>query len=104
MRSTSTGELPACFTRLVIDGQHDLEVVELARVMEHIQGAVQAVVPPGHRCFVSNALLNLAVNRMLSEMGTQRAATLLIRLVDAVLEHEPNCECDGALGARTPQA
>jgi hypothetical protein len=76
----------ACLTRFVVDSHQDIEVAELQGVMERIQSAVRYVVPRSHQAYVGNALLNLAVSRMLRETDAQRTATMLIRLVDSVLE------------------
>lgn len=76
-----------CFTRVVVDGDQDIEIAELQAVMQRIRQSLQHI-PEAQRVYVGNALLNLAVCRMLHDTGSQRTATILIRLVDAVLEHE----------------
>lgn len=85
MRSNNSS---ACLTRLVVDGDQDIQVAELQSVMNRIQSAVRHVVPRSHEAYVGNALLNLAVSHMVSETGAQRTATILIRLVDLVLERD----------------
>lgn len=77
---------PTCLTRVVVDGDQDGEVAELQSVMERIESALRYVVPRSHQAYIGNALLNLAVSRMVREAGVQRTATMLIRLVDTVLE------------------
>jgi hypothetical protein len=83
MRSVSSG----CFTRVVVDGAEDLEIAELQSVMQRIRQSLRHI-PEAQRVYVGNALLNLAVCRTIAEAGSERTATILIRLVDAVLEHE----------------
>lgn len=61
------------------------DVAELLGVMEHIQAALRSL-PPTLHCYVGNALLNLAVDHMVDDLGTERAATTLIRLVDCIVE------------------
>jgi len=70
-----------------LEGHPDVEVAELQSVMDRIQSAIRYVVPRSHQPYVGNALLNLAVSRMVSETGAQATATMLIRLVDSVVEH-----------------
>ena len=42
----------------------------------------------------TNALLNIAIHRLIEDEGTSRAATILWRLVD-VIENEPTTNLDG---------
>lgn len=84
MRANGTA---GCMTRVVVDGDLDLEVAELQSVMQRIRDSLHHI-PESQRMYVGNALLNLAICRMLRETGKQRTATVLIRLVDAVLDHE----------------
>ena len=84
-----SNESSAGITRVAIDGHQDVELAHLQVVMERIQRAVRQVVPPEQRAYIGNALLNLAVCHMVRETGSQRTATILIRLVDSVLDHEP---------------
>lgn len=81
-------ESSACLTRVVVDGDQDIQVAELQSVMDRIQGAMRYVVPRSHQAYIGNALLNLAVSRMVGETGAQRTATMLIRLADTVLERD----------------
>lgn len=90
MRSHESG----CFTRVVIDGDQDIELAELKLVMQRIDAALTHLATPVHRRYLSTALLNLAVCHLLRERGVQNTATTLIRLIDAVLEHgeQPSLE------------
>src|SRR5689334_1746125 len=72
-------------TRVVVDGDYEIELAQLHSVMQRIQRSLQSI-PEAEQTYVSNALLNLAVCRMLREAGDQRTATVLIRLADVVLE------------------
>lgn len=84
MRSQSNSN---CITRVVVDGDQHIEIAELQSVMQRIRQSLQHI-PESQRVYVGNALLNLAVCRMLHDAGSERTATILIRLVDAVLEQE----------------
>ena len=74
-----------CITRVVVDGHEDLELAELQSVMHQIQIALSHI-PSAQRTYIGNALLNLAVCRMLRDTNPARTATVLARLVDSVLE------------------
>ena len=52
-------------------------------VMQKIQGSLQHI-PPAHRHYIANALLNMAVGRMLQEEGNAQTSTILMRLGDYV--------------------
>lgn len=78
-----TDSYGGCYTRVVIDDACDLELVQLQSVMRRIQSSLQDI-PAAQRTYIGNALLNLAVNRMLREAGSHRAASILLRLSDAV--------------------
>ena len=80
MRSNS-----ACLTRWVSDDQVELEVAQLQNIMSHIQSALHEI-PTQQRSYIANALLNLAIARMIREEGEDRTSTLLIRLSDVVAE------------------
>lgn len=82
---------------LIVESHPDAEVAELQGVMDRIQAAIRYAVPRSHQPYVGNALLNLAVSRIVSETGAQAAATLLIRLVDSVLEHGEPPSADAAI-------
>lgn len=84
MRSPQTS---ACITRVVMDGDCDIELAELQSVTQRIQQSLQHI-PASQRVYIANALLNLAISRMVSESGAQRTSTVLIRLIDVVLEDE----------------
>lgn len=77
----------ACITRVVMDGDYNIELAELQSVTQRIQQSLQHI-PASQRAYLANALLNLAISRMVSERGAQRTSTVLIRLIDAVLEDE----------------
>jgi hypothetical protein len=96
MRYDSTS---ACLTRLVIDDDQELELSELQSVRQRIQSAVQYVVPRSHRAYVGDALLNLALDRLVSEQGPQHTATVLIHLADSALDNE-RADAAIATGAR----
>ena len=91
MRSNST-----CLTRWVSDDQVELEVAQLQSIMSHIQSALHEI-PTRQRSYIANALLNLAVARMITEEGEARTSTLLMRLSDVVSDGtrpEPNAPVD----------
>lgn len=74
---------PSCLTRVVIDDEVTLEVAQLQAVMHRIQCMLHDV-PQVQREYIANALLNLAVARMLKEEGHTQTASILIRLGDVV--------------------
>lgn len=74
---------PRCLTRVMTDDEHGLEVAQLQSVMHRIQGALMNV-PQAQREYIANALLNLAVSRMVREEGRSLTASLLMRLGDVV--------------------
>jgi hypothetical protein len=80
MRSTFS---PRCLTRVVIDDGSGIEVAQLQSVMHRIQRML-CDVPQAQREYIANALLNLAVSRMLKEEGKLQTASLLMRLGDVV--------------------
>ena len=80
LRSNST-----CLTRWVSDDQVELEVAQLQNIMSHIQSALHDI-PTRQRTYIANALLNLAVARMIKEEGGARTSTLLMRLSDVVAD------------------
>jgi hypothetical protein len=75
-------ENEACLTRVVSD-ECDLQVTRIQNVMQRIEGAL-ANIPPTHRHYVANALLNLAVNRMTQQEGASQTSAILMRLGDYV--------------------
>lgn len=72
-----------CITRVVDGDDHDLQLAQLQAVMQRIQTALHDV-PSAERTYLGNALLNLAVTRILCEEGSQRAASILLRLSDVM--------------------
>jgi len=72
-----------CLTRVVADDDRAVEIAQLQSVMGRIQGMLSAV-PPAQREYIANALLNLAVTRMLHEAGNTQTASILLRLGDVV--------------------
>jgi len=62
----------------------DKDVVRLAAAMRRVDRLLQSL-EPVHEPVLANALLNLAVCRMLDADGAQRTASVLTRLVEAVL-------------------
>lgn len=74
---------PRCLTRIVIDDGSGVEVAQLQSVMQRIQYTLRDV-PPAQREYIANALLNLAVARMVREAGSVQAASILLRLGDVV--------------------
>jgi hypothetical protein len=71
-----------CLTRWVADDD-GIEVAHLQEVMMRIRSAFHEVLI-AKRSYIANALLNLAVARMIEEEGRPRASTLLLRLGDVV--------------------
>jgi len=76
-------QAPRCLTRVMIDDDCALEVAQLQSVMHRIQYMLRDV-PQAQREYIANALLNLAVSRMLKEEGHSQTASILMRLGDAV--------------------
>ncbi len=74
-----------CLTRMVVDDDQELEVAQLQSVMHRIQDAL-CHVPVTQREYIANALLNLAVARMLKEEGASHTAGILARLGSVVSE------------------
>ena len=79
MRSTGSN----CLTRVVMDDGFDLEIGQLQSVMQRIQNSLRDI-PASQREYIANALLNVAVTRMLKEEGPMLTATILARLGDVV--------------------
>ncbi len=71
-----------CLTRVMIDDDCSIEVAQLQSVMHRIQRMLHDI-PQGQREYIANALLNLAVSRMLKEEGLSQTASIL-RLGDVV--------------------
>lgn len=62
MRSLSQ---PACFTRVVLDGIEGVEIAQLHAIEGRIRACLQHI-PDAQRLYISNALLNLAIARLLA--------------------------------------
>jgi hypothetical protein len=65
------------------------EIAELQTVMRLIDvllEEVSAATAPGQRALIPNALLNLAVERILAERAPGPAATILYRFADLIAE------------------
>lgn len=54
-----------CLTRVMTDDDRGVEVAQLQSVMQRIQSALRDM-PIAQREYIANALLNLAVSRMVS--------------------------------------
>jgi hypothetical protein len=65
-----------------------VEVAQLQSVMQRIQHSLRDI-PGEQREYVANALLNLAVSRMVREEGKARTLSILQRLGDVVDSGEP---------------
>lgn len=74
-----------CLTRIVVDDEHEVAIAQLQLVMQRIQHAMGNV-PVSQREYIANALLNLAVARMLRETGALQTAGILARLGDVVAD------------------
>lgn len=74
-----------CLTRVVVDDEHEVTIAQLQLVMQRIQQSLLNI-PAIQREYIANALLNLAVARMLKEGGANHAAGILTRLGEAVSE------------------
>lgn len=70
-------------TRVVAGDDIALEIAQIEIVMTRIQNALRDI-PDAQRGYIANALLNLAVSKMVKEEGGTRTASLLMRLGDAV--------------------
>jgi len=71
----------------MIDDDCAIEVAQLQSVMHTIQHMLRDV-PTAQREYIANALLNLAVSRMLKEEGQVHTASILLRLGDVVRHHD----------------
>jgi hypothetical protein len=65
-----------------------VEIAQLQSVMQRIQHSLRSI-PVEQREFVANALLNLAVSRMVREEGSARTMSILMRLGDVVGSADP---------------
>jgi len=76
-----------CLTRVMTDDDRGVEIAQLQSVMHRIQSSLRDV-PAAQREYIANALLNLAVSRMVKEDGKSLTATILLRLGDVVANSE----------------
>ena len=76
-----------CLTRVMVDDD-GVEIAQLQSVMQRIQRSLFGI-PTEQREFVANALLNLAVSRMVKEEGSARTMSILMRLGDVVSSADP---------------
>jgi hypothetical protein len=70
---------PRCLTRVVIDDDCGVEVAQLQSVMQRIQSMLHDV-PQAQREYIANALLNLAVSRMVKEEGMTQTVAITCSL------------------------
>lgn len=85
MSSTSSAR---CLTRVMIDDDCGIEVAQFQAVMHRIQCMLHDV-PAAQREYIANALLDLAIARMLKESGRSQSADILLRLGDGVARGDP---------------
>jgi hypothetical protein len=64
-----------CLTR-VVDDQCAMQVTCVQDVVQKIQASLTHI-PSSHRHYIANALLNVAVGRMLKEQGNAHTSTQL---------------------------
>jgi hypothetical protein len=76
-----------CLTRVMVDDD-GVEIAQLQSVMQRIQRSLVGI-PAEQREYVANALLNLAVSRMVKEEGSARTLSILMRLGDVVGSADP---------------
>ncbi len=74
-------------TRVVADDA-TLEVAQIQAVMGTIESALRDI-PRAHRAYIANALLNVAVSRLVDEEGAIGAAGILMRLGDVLASDDP---------------
>lgn len=70
-------------TRVVQDNDSELQIAQIQAVMLRIQSALRGI-PREQREYVANALLNMAVSKLIKEEGGARTATLFLRLGDVI--------------------
>ena len=61
-----------CLTRVMTDDDRGVEIAQLQSVMHRIQGSLRDV-PMAQREYIANALLSLAVSRMIERGGHGRS-------------------------------
>jgi len=74
------------------------EVAALREVMQTVEDWLPDILialPPAHRPLMPNALLNLAVNQILSEEGGVATASILQRLAALILAGDRPAAADG---------
>lgn len=77
------------------------DIADLQCLMRDLQDLMEAEPDlVGHSCF-GNALLNLAVNKILDEEGPEVTATILLRMADAV---SSGARPEGSLAVRLNDA
>jgi hypothetical protein len=74
-------------TRVVQDNDLELDIAQIHAVMSRIQSSLRDI-PRAQREYVANALLNMAVSKMIKEEGGPRTASLLMRLGDVVANND----------------
>jgi hypothetical protein len=79
----SDSESSCRITRVVDGDHHDVQLAQLQVVMQRIQTAL-CNVPASERVYLGNALLNLAVQKILCAEGSERTVNILMRMSDAV--------------------
>ena len=84
-----------CLTRVVGD-ECDVQVTRLQDVMLRIEGSLHHI-PPIHRHYIANALLNLAVSKMTREDGFAQTSSILMRLGDYVASGQGAPSADRAI-------
>lgn len=72
--------------RALADEIADLQTV--MRLIDVLLEEISAAAPPAQRALIPNALLNLAVERILAEEAAGPAATILYRLAELITEGE----------------
>lgn len=66
----------ACLTRVVIDGTPEVELAELQQIRQRILSALRHSVQPADQAYLSDALVNLALRRLLQQSDGPQAAML----------------------------
>lgn len=61
-----------CLTRIVVNESARLDVAQIQAVIGRIQTALKEV-PRAERSYIADALLNLAVSRLVNDEGARRA-------------------------------
>lgn len=69
----------ACLTRVVIDGTSEIELAELQRIRQRILSALRHSVQPADQAYLSDALVNLALRRLLQRSNGAQDSTQVSR-------------------------